>query len=96
LKRVFLPDCAKTSGQPADKIPSTIRVCAGNELSVTNTSLSVLNGELVIVIERSKVQPGQASFFTMHCELDEDRQMRRLHFVFAPSKLSALKPSTGA
>jgi|SRR5215471_10362149 len=59
--------------------------------SVTSTSLSVLNCEPAFLIERSRVNPGHASFFTMHCELNETYQMRRLHFVFAPSKLSALK-----
>jgi len=64
--------------------------------SVTRTSLSVLNGEPAILVERHKVQPGHASFFTMHCELDDQHHLRRLHFVFAPSKLSALKHPNGA
>jgi RNA polymerase sigma-70 factor (ECF subfamily) len=64
--------------------------------TVTNTSLEVLNGEPAILIERSNVMPGHASFFTMHCELNESGQMRRLHFVFAPSKLSALKQPLAA
>jgi RNA polymerase sigma factor (sigma-70 family) len=58
----------------------------------TRTSLQVLNGEPAILIHRSNIRPGHASFFTMHCELDETSQMRRLHFVFAPTKLSALTP----
>ena len=57
---------------------------------VTSTSLSNVNGEPAILVERSQMGPGHASFFTMHCELDEDSRMRRLHFVFAPSKLTAL------
>ena len=61
--------------------------------SVTRTSLQVLNGQPAVLIERSNVKPGHASFFTMHCELDETSHMRRLHFVFAPSKLSALRRS---
>jgi RNA polymerase sigma factor (sigma-70 family) len=59
---------------------------------VTRTSLQVLNGEPAILIHRSNVRPGHASFFTMHCELDETSHMRRLHFVFAPTKLSTLTP----
>ena len=59
--------------------------------TVTSTSLHLLNGEPAVVVERSKVQPGHASFYTMHCELDVTSRVRRLHFVFAPSKLSALK-----
>jgi RNA polymerase sigma-70 factor (ECF subfamily) len=59
--------------------------------TVTSTSIQVLNGEPAILIARSKVKPGHASFFTMHSELDENSKMRRLHFVFAPSKLTALK-----
>jgi RNA polymerase sigma-70 factor (ECF subfamily) len=57
---------------------------------VTSTSLRIVNGEPAIVVERRNMRPGHASFFTMHCELDEDSRMHRLHFVFAPSKLTAL------
>jgi RNA polymerase sigma-70 factor, ECF subfamily len=57
---------------------------------VTSTSLRIVNGEPAILVERSQMRPGHASFFTMHCELDEDSRMQRLHFVFAPSKLTAL------
>jgi RNA polymerase sigma-70 factor (ECF subfamily) len=64
--------------------------------AVTSTSFAVLNGEPAVLIERGKVLPGHASFFTMHCELNESGQMQRLHFVFAPSKLSALKQTPAA
>ena len=57
---------------------------------VTSTSLRIVNGEPTILVERNQMRPGHASFFTMHCELDEDSRMQRLHFVFAPSKLTAL------
>jgi len=57
---------------------------------VTSTSLRNVNGEPAILVERSQMRPGHASFFTMHCELDADSRMQRLHFVFAPSKLTAL------
>jgi RNA polymerase sigma-70 factor (ECF subfamily) len=57
--------------------------------SVTSTSIHILNGQPAILIKRSRVNPGHASFFTMHCELDETSRMRRLHFVFAPGKLTA-------
>lgn len=57
--------------------------------SVTTTSIEVLNGQASVLVERSKVKPGHASFFTMQFELDAASRMRRLHFVFAPSKLSA-------
>jgi RNA polymerase sigma-70 factor, ECF subfamily len=60
--------------------------------SVTSTSLQKLNGQPAVLIHRSKVKPGHASFFTMHCELDKASRMRRLHFVFAPSKLAAVRP----
>jgi len=66
---------------------------------VTSASLWVLNCQPAILIERSIVRPGHASLFTMHCEVNEHTQIRRLHFVFAPSKLSALKhlsPAPGA
>jgi RNA polymerase sigma factor (sigma-70 family) len=61
---------------------------------VTSTSLRNVNGEPAILIDRSRVRPGHASFFTMHCELDEGSHMQRLNFVFAPSKLTALKQLT--
>ena len=57
---------------------------------VTSTSLRNVNGEPAILVERSQMRPGHASFFTMHCALNEDSRMQRLHFVFAPSKLTAL------
>jgi RNA polymerase sigma-70 factor (ECF subfamily) len=58
---------------------------------VTSTSLRNVNGEPTMLIDRSRVRPGHASFFTMHCELDETSQIRRFNFVFAPSKLATLK-----
>jgi RNA polymerase sigma-70 factor (ECF subfamily) len=58
---------------------------------VTSTSLLHINGEPAILIDRSRVRPGHALFFTMHCELNESSQIRRFNFVFAPSKLAALK-----
>jgi RNA polymerase sigma-70 factor, ECF subfamily len=57
---------------------------------VTSTSLRIVNGEPAILVERSQMRPGHASFFTMHCELNDSSRMQRLHFVFAPSKLTAL------
>ena len=57
---------------------------------VTSTSLRIVNGEPAILVERSQMRPGHASFFTMHCELNDRSRMQRLHFVFAPSKLTAL------
>ena len=57
---------------------------------VTSTSIRNVNGEPAILVQRSQMRPGHASFFTMHCQLDEDSRMQRLHFVFAPSKLTAL------
>jgi RNA polymerase sigma-70 factor (ECF subfamily) len=58
---------------------------------VTSTSIQNVNGEPAILIDRSRVRPGHASFFTMHCEVDEHAQIRQFNFVFAPSKLAALK-----
>ena len=58
---------------------------------VTTISLQNVNGEPAVFIDRSRVRPGHASFFTMHCDLDKDSQIRQFNFVFAPSKLAALK-----
>ena len=57
---------------------------------VTRTSLRNVNGEPAILVERSPMPARHATFFTMHCELDNSLRIRRLHFVFAPSKLTAL------
>lgn len=59
---------------------------------VTTTSLTSVNGEPAILVERSQMRPGHASFFTMHCQLDDGARMQRLHFVFAPSKMSGVRP----
>jgi hypothetical protein len=32
-----------------------------------------------------------ASFFTMHCELDDSAKISRFNFVLAPSKLATLR-----
>jgi len=58
---------------------------------VTRVSLHLINGQPAVVIERSKVEPGHASFYTMHCEIDQTSHLRRLNFVFSPTKLSALR-----
>jgi len=58
---------------------------------VTRVSLHLINGQPAVVIERSKVEPGHASFYTMHCEIDQTSNLRRLNFVFSPTKLSALR-----
>lgn len=57
---------------------------------VTSTSLQDVNGEPAVFVGRSRVMPGHASIFTMHCELDGNSQIKRFNFVFAPSKLTAL------
>ena len=54
------------------------------------TSVQIVNGEPAVLVRRTGMKPGHASFFTMHCELNEASEMQRLHFVFAPSKLTAL------
>jgi RNA polymerase sigma-70 factor, ECF subfamily len=61
---------------------------------VTSTSLRIVNGEPAILVERSQMRPGHASFFIMHCELDADSRMQRLHFFVAPSKLTAVTPAS--
>ena len=61
---------------------------------VTSTSIKNVNGEPAILVERSQMPLGHASFFTMHCELNEHSRMQRLHLVFAPSKLTSLIPAS--
>ena len=74
----------------SDKVLRLIAKLYEANRDVTSTSVRNVNCEPAILVERSQMRPGHASFFTMHCELDEDSRMRQLHFVFAPSKLTAL------
>lgn len=81
-------------GEPVygrDKVLRLIEKLYEASRDVTSTSVQILNGEPAILIYRSQVKTGHASFFTMHCELNEGLQMQRLHFVFAPSKLITLR-----
>lgn len=73
-----------------DKVLRLISKLYEANRDVTSTALRNVNGEPAILVERSRLRPGHASFFTMHCELDDNSRLRRLHFVFAPSKLTAL------
>jgi RNA polymerase sigma-70 factor (ECF subfamily) len=58
---------------------------------VTRTTLRMLNHFPAVVAERDGVREGHARRFTLHCELDEEGRISRLHFVFAPSKLVAVR-----
>ena len=58
---------------------------------VTQTSLCVLNGQPAVFVERQESRPDHASRYTMQCELDDMGHISRMNFVFAPSKLAALK-----
>ena len=81
-------------GEPVygrDKVLRLIEKLYEASREVTTTSLQILNGEPAILVYRDPVKPGHASFFTMHCELNESLQMQRLHFVFAPTKLMAVR-----
>lgn len=57
---------------------------------VTSTSFRDLNGQPALLVERSESRPGHASRYTMQFELADGGRISRMHFVFAPSKLSAL------
>jgi RNA polymerase sigma-70 factor, ECF subfamily len=57
----------------------------------TLNSLYFLNGLPAILFQRSAVREGHALRFTLQCEIDEAGSIRRLNFVFAPGKLTALK-----
>lgn len=58
---------------------------------VTQTSLCALNGQPAVFIERQEFRPGHAACYTMQCELNDRGRIKRMNFVFAPSKLAALK-----
>jgi RNA polymerase sigma-70 factor (ECF subfamily) len=74
----------------SDKVLRLVAKLYEANRDVTSTSLRNVNGEPAVLVERSQIRPGHASFFTMHCELDDSSRMQRLLFVFAPSKLTAL------
>ncbi|HSD47592.1 MAG TPA: hypothetical protein VLB87_13280 [Pyrinomonadaceae bacterium] len=57
--------------------------------------LQDVDSEPAILVDRNSMRPGHASFFMMHFEWDENSQMSRSNFVFAPSKLAALKRFAG-
>jgi hypothetical protein len=57
----------------------------------TRTTECRLNGMPALVVERSGVPEGHATRFTLHCDVDREGRIARLNFVFAPSKLRALR-----
>jgi RNA polymerase sigma-70 factor (ECF subfamily) len=77
----------------SDKVLRLIAKLYEANRDVTRTSVTNVNGEPAILVERSQMPPGHALFFTMHCELNDSSRMQRLHFVFAPSKLTTLTPA---
>ena len=58
---------------------------------ITQTSVCALNHQPAVIVERSNIKPGHAKRYTLQCEYDEEGSIKRLNFVFAPSKLSMLK-----
>lgn len=54
-------------------------------------SFCLLNGMPAIMFELDDQPPGFASRFTMQCEVDDAGRIRRLGFVLAPRKLSAVR-----
>jgi RNA polymerase sigma-70 factor, ECF subfamily len=58
---------------------------------VTETSFCVLNHQPAVIVERREMKPGHATRYTLQCEYDENGRIRRLNFVFAPSKLTAIE-----
>lgn len=59
--------------------------------AVTKTSMRELNGAFAILVTRSSVPSGHATRYTLQCELDSAGRIGRMNFVFAPSKLRAVK-----
>jgi RNA polymerase sigma factor (sigma-70 family) len=49
-----------------------------------------LNGMPAVLIERDQVKPGQATVITLHCDVDRSGRIRRLEYVLAPGKLTAI------
>jgi RNA polymerase sigma-70 factor (ECF subfamily) len=52
--------------------------------------LCQLNGLPAVLIQRSNVKAGQAAYITLQCEVDSVGRIRRLDYVLAPSKLTAV------
>jgi RNA polymerase sigma-70 factor (ECF subfamily) len=49
-----------------------------------------LNGQPAVLVKRSGVKPGQASCFTLQCEVDQAGRICQLNYVLAPRKLTAV------
>ena len=58
---------------------------------VMQISVCSLNNQPAAIVDRREGRPDHASRYTLQCEHDEVGLIRRLNFVFAPSKLSALE-----
>jgi RNA polymerase sigma-70 factor, ECF subfamily len=59
--------------------------------SVTRITFYALNNQPAILVRRDRVRSGHAWRYTLQCEHDETGRIKRLNFVFAPSKLTALR-----
>ena len=77
--------------QGREKVMRLVTQLYEQQQAITKTSFCVLNGQPSVLVERSEVRPGHASRFTMQCELDHTGRICRINYVFAPSKLTALK-----
>jgi RNA polymerase sigma-70 factor (ECF subfamily) len=57
----------------------------------SRASVCALNATPAVLFRRTGVRPGHAPRITLHCETDADGRIRRLNYVLAPSKLTALR-----
>jgi RNA polymerase sigma-70 factor (ECF subfamily) len=73
--------------QGRDKVIRLVTKLAEHYGASIDVSFQVLNGLPAVVIRGIDSEPGRASRFTMHCEIDGAGRIRKLLTVLAPSKL---------
>jgi RNA polymerase sigma-70 factor (ECF subfamily) len=73
-----------------DKVIRFIRGVSAKAQAATNVSFRVLNGSPAVIVDYIGSGDRAATRFTLHCETDEAARISRLHFVLAPSKLTAV------
>ncbi|MEW6733046.1 MAG: sigma-70 family RNA polymerase sigma factor [Acidobacteriota bacterium] len=57
----------------------------------TEARFCLLNNLPALLFQREEVRAGHGQRFSMHCQVGNDGTIQALYFIFAPSKLAALK-----
>jgi RNA polymerase sigma factor (sigma-70 family) len=76
-----------------DKVSRLVMGLAEKAGQMPEVSFKLLNGLPAVMVRMARAKPGFASLLTIHFEVDESGQIRRLHTVLAPDKLTAIAPA---